>query len=246
MATTKMPTTTSHESRLQIFQPTRRPQRMTREFTNAWGRVRITGRLGQAHCDVLQAIRYCAQRHDETGDGRIKLLVDPAAVRRTARQMSGSTLRTIIDDLLGAVVQIIEPTELACTGHLIDHIDEARRKDNTPVTRENPLTGGERAMWRVDVGLAGMRLLEADFGLYYNPAPIAGLQHGISQAVTRHVLTHTQQPSGGWKLDGLIEAVAGGCDSTALRHRRRELRTDAAALAEMGIAIDGDRVRCVA
>jgi hypothetical protein len=55
-------------------------------------------------------------------------------------------------------------------------------------------------------------------------------------------LSHKSAPRGGWTLDGLIRAVAGQLDEYALRHRRRELRKDAAALPEIGIIIDGDRV----
>ncbi|GJA52577.1 hypothetical protein KAM347_43680 [Aeromonas caviae] len=38
-------------------------------------------------------------------------------------------------------------------------------------------------MWRVRLGMALVMLLERDLSLYYDPAPIARLQYGISQAV---------------------------------------------------------------
>ena len=68
----------------------------------------------------------------------------------------------------------------------------------------------------------------------------------ISQAVARHVLSHRTQPVGGWHIDTLIAAVTAGtvqAGSTAIRHRRREVLSDAPALLESGILIDGGRLR---
>jgi len=52
---------------------------------------------------------------------------------------------------------------------------------------------------------------------------------------------------GGWTLDGLILAVAGTLelDDQTMRNRRREARKSAAALADIGIVIEADRVRRV-
>ncbi|TSE34409.1 hypothetical protein Tchar_01384 [Tepidimonas charontis] len=74
--------------------------------------------------------------------------------------------------------------------------------------------------------------------------PITRLQHGISQAIARHVLTHKTEPSGGWTLDGLIRTVAGGdIRGQALWDKRREARADADGLAAAGVLLEDDRVR---
>ncbi len=244
----RAPTTTANQGRLRIFQSTRRPARVEEVFCTSWGKVRVKGKLGQQHADVSEALLFAGTAPKELVDGRISLLVDPAAVRRIARQESSSTFRAVLDDLMQGLVEIIEPRRLACLGHLIDHIDfRATGADGAFIMARNPL-GGERHLWRVDLGKALCRLLEADHLLYRDPAPVAALRHGISQAVARHVLSHKAEPCGGWTLDGLIQMVAGPIGRQSLRDRRRELcgpRGDAEALRHAGVLIDADRVRRV-
>jgi hypothetical protein len=194
---------------------------------------------------VLDAICFEREKKAELEDGRIKLLVDPAKVRRRACITSGTQFQAILKELEQAVIEIIEPAHLACSGHLIDHIDYATRSDGTRITRPDPLTGGERALWRVELGKALCTLIAGDIWLGYDPAPIARLELGIAQAIARHVLSHKNEPNGGWTLDGLIRAVAGELDDQSMRDRRREARKSAAALANVGILIEGDRVRRV-
>ena len=98
-------------------------------------------------------------------------------------------------------------------------------------------------MWRVRLGVALVMLLEHDLKLYYDPAPIARLQHGISQAVARHILSHKVEPTGGWFLDTVIVAVAGKVASKAMRDARFRLKEDAPELEALGLIVDGDRVR---
>ena len=98
-------------------------------------------------------------------------------------------------------------------------------------------------MWRVRLGMALVMLLERDLSLYYDPAPIARLQHGISQAVARHILSHKIKPLGGWYLDTAIMAVAGKSTSQAMRDARRRLKEDADELKSLGLVLDGNRIR---
>ena len=238
----KFPTATVHEHRLRLFQATRRPKRIEQEIVSAWGKVWIEGRLGQAHADLFEA--FCFEREDkaELEDGRIKILVDPYRARKRANIQSGDGQRKLCNDLQTTLIRIMEPKKYACTGHLVDHIDEACRKDGTAVTRYNPLSRGERPLWKIEIGKAFCKLVEADIWIGYDPARIAALETGIAQAVARHVLTHKTMPNGGWSLDGLIEAVAGELSSDSARNRRREIRADAARLRAAGVIIDGDRI----
>lgn len=244
-----LPTATAHEHRMQIFDATRRPGASSRPkeilIWSADGEIIShilrTGRLGQGHADVLDAIFFCAEKKGTLEDGRIKLLVDPARVRRIAG-IGGEQLLHLVRELEAVVLEIREPAELACMGHLIDHIDIARKADGSTIKRPNPL-GGERELWRVEVGKALCKLLAADIWKTYDPTHIARLPHGVSQAIARYALMHQHQPRGGWKLDTLIEVVAGELDDVAMRHRRREVREDKDLLAGAGVLLtDDDRI----
>lgn len=234
-----LPTASAREHRLQIFQPTRRPVFSRRTVETAWGRVSVAGRLGQVHADVLDAICHFAEARGELADGRVKVLVDPFAVRR-ACGLGGEQLHSALRDLVASTVEIHDPPELECLGHLIDHLDFARAPDGRPLTRPNPLGGGARPMWRVELGRAYCTLLSRDGWLRYDPSPIARLRHGISQSLARHVLSHRHAPRDGWHVDGLLAAC--GCAPAQLRDRRREIRRDAPGLERLGIRVAEGRV----
>lgn len=252
-----LPTTTAHQSRLRLFQATRRPVRGVWEIETAWGKVKISGRLGQTHADVLDAMLYTAEKVGLTPDGRIKLLVDFAKVRSIARQKSGKIIKTddktknrivyhssleyLVDDLMGAVVEVMEPKHLAEKGHIIDHIYMAVDSNGIPLKRPNPL-GGSRNLRTVIFGTTGTKFLKEDLGVKYNPSGISRLRHGGSQAVARIVLTHTDQPNGGWHLDTLIAHICGNITEQELWNRRREIKKDAVELSKIGIIINNDKV----
>lgn len=243
-------TATLSEHRLRIFDPTRRPKyRKKLRLESSWGIIEKTGKCGQVHADFVDAIFYCREKTAEMQDGRIKLLVDPAKVRRVAGISSGSQLNDLKTEIMEVVIKIIDPVKMACEGHIIDHIDIAKHEDGNGITRFNPLSRRkkdpgpiERELWRVEVGKALCKLLYHDLWLGYDPTPIAQLRHGISQAIARNILTHKNKPNGGWILDNLIRSVEENLSGTTLRDRRRDVRNDAEKLKEIGISIDGDRV----
>ncbi|HEQ1688469.1 TPA: ABC transporter ATPase [Pseudomonas aeruginosa] len=243
-----VPTSTALQARVMIYQPSQRPRERSGQWIDTgFGRCRVTGRLGQRHADIVESMLYVAERRREISDGGIELLIDPAKLRRmlSDHQYSHDRIKKLLTDLRAATVEIVTP-EMESTGDsiiggLIDHVRPS------PMTRRDPLTGGERHLWRVRLGVALVMLLERDLSLYYPPAPIARLQHGISQALARHVLTHRHDPAGGWHLDTLIRAVGGeAVNSMMLRNYRRRLKDDTAGLIEIGIEIDAtDRVKRV-
>ena len=235
-----VPTSTALQGRVMIYQPSQRPQERKGQWMDTvFGRCRVTGRLGQRHADIVESMLYVAERRRDVSDGGIELLVDPARLRRTLsdHQYSHDHILKLLTDLRAATVEIVTP-ELEqrgdrIIGGLIDHVSPS------PMTRRDPLSGGERNLWRVRLGVALVMLLERDLSLYYPPGPIARLQHGISQAVARHVLTHKHNPAGGWHLDKLIRAVCDkDTDGVKLRNLRRRLKDDADRLLEIGIEID--------
>ncbi|MDE2342625.1 MAG: ABC transporter ATPase [Betaproteobacteria bacterium] len=235
------PVSTVVQARVQLYQPTQRPTKRLGEWIQtAWGRCRVTGRLGQRHADLIEAFLWCAEKRRETDDGAFELLVDPARVRQTLSEARHSLerIRSWIAELRAVCVEIETPN-LSIVGGLIDHVELSS------MTRNNPLTGRARNLWRVRVNKAFANLLANDLPVRYDPAPIARLSNGISQALARHVLTHKTQPPGGWILDSLIVTVGGAeaNDNQAMRNRRREIRKDSHSLEELGIIVDHERVR---
>lgn len=241
------PTSTAWQARVILYQPSQRPKEVKGQWMEtSFGRCRVTGRLGQRHADIVETILYVAEQRREISDGGIELLVDPAKVRRTLSdaQYSYGRIQKLLLDLRVATVEIITP-ELEKSGDciiggLIDHVVPS------PMTRPDPLTGGERRLWRVRLGVALAMLLKKDLPFYYHPGPIARLQHGISQAVARHILTHRNNPLGGWYMDTLILAVCGeGTSNMTLRNYRRRLKEDSVQLLEIGIDLNGSRIKRV-
>lgn len=230
--------TTAHLSRLRIFQSTRRPICLDQKFETSWGSVRVKGKLGQGHQDVLEAILLSGLNPSKTDSGATKLLVDPARVRAYSRQRSGTTLIAILDELMAAVVEIIEPKSLACRGTLINSVVPACRADGTRVTRPNPF-GGDRCLWRVELGNVADRLIDHDLPTYRSAQTmqaIASLKHGITQSIVRLALSHRPNTNG-FGLDKMICAVSGLEAGKALRDRRREIKQDADRCRQMGILI---------
>ena len=239
------PTSTALQARVMLFQPSQRPiERQGEWLETSFGRCRVSGRLGQRHADVVESMMYVAEDRRDVSDGGIELLVDPAKVRRelSEDQYSYGRIQSLLTELRAATVEIITP-ELEATGDkiiggLIDHVVPS------PMTRSDPLTKGDRNLWRVRLGVALIMLLNRDLSLYYPPSPVARLQHGISQAVARHVLTHAQAPKGGWHVDTLVRAVYGQqATSKEMRNGRYRLKQDAEVLRDIGVEIEQDRVR---
>lgn len=237
-----VPTTTAIQSRVVVYQPTQRPKlRMGEWHQTAWGVCKVDGRLGQRHADLVEALFFTAEKKRTVDDGGMELLVDPAQVRKclSDSRYSFTQIEKLLVELRAATITIEMPAlDFPIVGGLIDHVIPSK------ITRPDPLTGKDRHMWRVRVGVALRILLDHDLHLYYDPAPIARLKYGISQAVVRHILSHKTEPRGGWYTDSVLQAVAGRTGTGQwIRDRRREIKADADEIAEMGIIMDGDRIR---
>jgi hypothetical protein len=210
----------------------------------------IRGRLGQGHADVLESMCFFAHKWRETADGRIELLVDKYKVRKASAGGSGGSgeqLDVIIDDLLDVSVELViqrgKGSALVIKGHLIDEVAQSQvliEKSGRFGTGEQ--RDGARAFMRVTFGRAIVAFLRDDLRVYYDPTSIAKMAHGVSQALARHILTHENQPNGGWILNKLLVAIGAGENSQTLANRRRELKRDALALSALGISIEEGRV----
>ena len=237
----QIPTSTAALARVMLYQASQRPRfRQSEWMETPHGRCRVTGRLGQRHADVVDTILYRAEDRRNVDDGGIELLVDPARLRTTLSETTYSfaQLEKLLVELRAATIVIETPQfNFPIIGGLIDHVIPSPKK------RHNPLTGGERSLWRVRLGVALVVLLKHDLRLYYDPGPIARLQHGMSQAVARHALSHKREPKGGWYLDTLINAVAAPASSQDMRNARHRLKADAEGLSKVGLLLDGNRIR---
>ena len=240
-----LPTSTAHQSRLQLYQPTRRPTAMIRTIDTVWGTAMVHGKIGQAHADVMEAIFSVASDFQVKNDGGMQILVDPYKVRVTAgggTPMGGDQLDKLITELMQVVIEMrIKSTGTKIKGHILDRAIESKVKADGGTAQK--FGGEDRKLWCVEIPKEFVSIFYADHGLYYDPKPIAALGTGIAQAIARHVATHTQQPRGGWSLDGLIRIVGAGETSTNIRNRRREVMKDLPGLEALGLTIEDGRVK---
>lgn len=237
-----VPTTTLSQARVQLFEASQRPSYRdgAQWVVTPWGKCKVTGRLGQRHADVLESLLFCSEARRQLADGGIEFLVDPARVRKTMSdsQYSYAQIEKLLVEIRAATITIhTEKFDFPIIGGLIDHVVPCSK------TRHDPLTGGERNMWKVRIGVALRMLLENDLSLYYDPAPIARLQHGITQAVARHIMTHKASPTTGWHIDSVIRAVLDNPTGQALRKARLRLSEEVEALKKMGIDLDVEAKR---
>lgn len=239
-----LPTSTIHQSRLQLSQPTRRPKAITRSIETPWGHGTVSGKYGQAHVDFVEAIFRNAEKKRRDDEGGIEIIVDPYKVRMTAggdKKISWQQMQVLKIEVMQVVIDLRgNAFNKPITGHIIDQITESKIK--APSSMERMGGTNERWLWYVKLGPAFVRFVDEDLRLYYDPTPIAALNTGIAQAVARHVATHKHQPNGGWKLDELIKAVGAGANSKSMWERRNELKEDAEGLRVIGLIVEGDRL----
>lgn len=243
-----LPTTSACVSRLQFAQPTRRPKHLKRTIETAFGRATVDGKIGQGHIDVLEAIFYeAADKKIVEESGCLQILVDPYKVRVTAgggTELGGDQLNNLIRDLRRVLIDLeISGSGTKIYGNLISEIEESKVVAKTRGGGFKKNDGNERKMWKVTIGRAYTKLVAEDYKLHYDPRPVAALNKGISQALARHVLTHSHTPRGGWLLDTLLSAVGVDCEASGVRNRRREIGEDAVGLKNLGIFVDAGRVK---
>ncbi|WP_022948652.1 hypothetical protein [Methylohalobius crimeensis] len=236
-----LPTTTVHQHRCRIFQASKRPTNQIKEIKTSWGKVKVKGRLGQVHATLIETIMNNAINKKEV-DGCIYLLIDFYTIRRKLtdkkNHYSYETIHKLLDDIMTTLLDVTIPNRRISRvkGHLIDEVCESNK------LKFNPF-GGERKLWVVKIGRVGRAFLRDDIPLYYDVESINQTKHGISQAVARHVLSHSKTPAGGWRIDTLIIAASGDLSAREMRKARWQIRSDAKELREIGIEVDDDRIK---
>jgi hypothetical protein len=238
-----LPVSTVHQARLQMYQATTRPKMITETFNTKWGTVKVTGKIGQVHAGLMEALITSADRIRELDSGRIQLLVDPYKVRILTyggKQGSYERVWAMLHDLMGVVIEFDVPgRNLRALGHILDSVEESPFM----VLKRNPLTGEQRPMWRVTIADAFVKIMGMDLALHYDPKPIAKLTTGIAQAVARHVATHRSAPNGGWHIDGIIQAAGGGRTVKQLQNQRADLKNDQEGLKALGLTVEDGRLK---
>lgn len=229
-------TTTVTPARVMMFQASQKPRYMDNvKFATPWGECTVKGRLGQRHADFVEALMYCAEDRADIEDGTIRLLVDPYKVRTTmSDRYSHQQLKVLATEVMEAVIEL-STVDGFTLGHIVDEIEE------TKMTRDIPDgTGRKRHLWNVKLGRVFYTLLQKDIKLYYEPKPIAMLSSGVSQAIVRHILTHKNEPNGGWKIDDMIRRVCGEVDNAKMRKSRYLVKQDATLFQSCGVDFDGE------
>ncbi len=164
------------------------------------------------------------------------VVVDPHIIRRAMgggeykRKYSASSIKNFEIDLLRAIIKIETPQH-KIAGHIIDKIveSEVRRNDRRAWADEE-----SRALQRWIFSEEWTALVQSDIPRYYDPRPLCKIENGSVAAIARHVLTHQNQPNGGWKLAELMKAAGVKRQASKVL---REVKENEGLLAEVGIGI---------
>jgi len=233
-----IPIATVHENRYCIFQPTDRPQEKTVVLQVKNGTIKVTGKLGQAHKDILEFIKSNHIKFGYTQDGRLAFLIDLYQLRKALGKKSlynYETLNRLFKDLLKTTIEF-DTESFKITGSFLTLITESK------VEVKHSKLGTVRKLTRIEFSKLGTEIIEKDIKLFYDPTPIIKLQHGVSKALVRYVLSHRNQPNGGWKLNALLETILGNVSSETIRNAKRFLKKDAKQLRKCGVIILNNRV----
>jgi len=241
----KLPTATALQSRLNIFQSTRRPQhlKMTLKQTK-FGSSVVNGRLGQSHADLLDCVMFFREDF-KIIERRLHVAVDPYRIRKSMGGgksiYSASGRDGLVTDLKNAEL-ITENSRFEITGRILEKTMKSRFKKEDKRKWGNY---GERALEVWVLSVEWTELIKNDIGRFYNPLPLCLMKEGAVAALARHVLTHQHMPGGGWKLDGLMMAVG---VERRFDKVRKEMLDNSELLGQMGITFDfnSGRVKMVA
>lgn len=232
----ELPTTTACQSRLCLFQPSIKPEPIKSEFETSWGKVKIDGKLGQKHQSVIEAILASQLEKVDLADGKMKVLVDPYAIKKLAKLSNNEQLDAILNDIMKTVL-IVKPNSFKkeFRGHFINDVVVNPLNDDGEIiyadrkNRSNLKKGvisKDRALWEVYLGLPLIELLKSDIPFYRSPEKISQLKYGAAQAVVRFCETHNfKLPNGGYTLDFLLTVICGNnAKPEVLRKKKYELK----------------------
>ncbi len=256
-----LPTSTAHMYRFPVFQATRKPVYIdvSPRIETPWGWLILErSRMGQPHADVLESTMYNKEQHqflrDKKGD-RLQILIDPARLRRSIKKATHESLWSCLKDMKSALIDMYVNAHKK--GYLCSIIDEVERSDHsraendprTAAMRTANDDGLGRRFWIVTFSRQWTSFLRGDIATFGDPSDVIALKSGITQAIVRHVMTHKDEPNGGWIVDNLIAAVSGvdAAGNTAgninIRKQRHKLICDRVGLLKCGFVVDGRRLK---
>ncbi|MHB8258586.1 MAG: hypothetical protein ACYDHY_17175 [Acidiferrobacterales bacterium] len=258
-----LPTAPALAARLRVFQPTRQPVELSGEWIETkWGksggRCRVIGALGQRHADVLDLMMYTRLDSERTQSGRLRLLIDPYALRRAMasgkRRARRSTKRGRDATPAYSYSQLIELVrEIMAATFEYESADGARggdakiieKREWSKISATDPLNPGrERRLWRITLSAEWAALLD-EKGAWYDPRPVAHIHHGVAQAAARLLLTHdaSKWPGAGLRIETVLDWLGVPAAGQQRRDARRRLAESAPDLAPIGLIIENGYVR---
>ena len=223
----------THATRLQIFQPTRRPMLAVREVSTPWGWARVAGRLGQTHLGLLEIIYSVATERLMVAD-LLSVVVDPAALRRETG-LNRREIDRLLSDLMDARVAAkiaarqIDVEESGLVSRVVRDAGPAAR-------RPGAINAGRASLWRIDFGLVWTELLASDL-VTFTPPQVHLMSYGVSQAVARFCIGHQHVNE---HIGALLQRLGATRRTDKLT---AELTEDADLLQQVGIEIIGGIVR---
>ncbi len=240
---------TVSQARLELFEPTLKLPKdiiVTRSSENAWGKITVSGRLCQAHQNLLEMSINSATRTRLSGDGRLVLLIDPSKLSRelspTKSRYSYGAMREQFSDIENAKLTI-ENKDLV-SARILDMFTEknAGRVVAVPM-RGTGIVMVDKIWWIATFSSAWTCFLHNDLPTRYRGQikNIIKLRHGASQALSRLMLAHSGEAS--ITMEKALDALG------VTRRRDKVLRewlSDADQLATMGIILTHTLIKIMA
>lgn len=243
--------------RVGVFQPTRRPEYREVICETKWGSFQVKGRLGQAHEDLLEtAIKFARERViDDTGC--LGLLVDLTQIRKVLSKggdrVSATHVEKLLEEMRAASVvssrSIVGADTLTTkTSHsgIISEFETSKitksGKDGVSSkitsTTFRAKSDDNLYFYKIKLSKNWTDLMIDNLTTDYRGKllEILELRKGISQAISRLMLTH--KPGARYSLEEAFKIVG----AEGHYDRVRELKEDMPKMAEIGVKFEGKDV----
>lgn len=226
--------------RLQIFQPTRLPVMLTGEWIETtWGKIRVKGKIGQKHLNLLEIIlkNYLEVFHEQSG--RCFLLVDPYIIRKKMSKNNDlscyKTTQKLIEDLRKTDIEwILKDGNSGGIDSILGAFQWANEKYDKKNIHGKNFNGSEkRHLWKITINSVYMKLLNI-LPLNYDPEKILKLQYSSTQALVRFMLSHKKGAK--YELSKVLSFI--GFEEKQISKAIFNIKKDIPYLNEFGIVIE--------
>jgi len=233
--------TTESLNRLPVFEPTRMATYKKRVFEGKNGKLIVEGHLGQVHKNLLETILFKQETYsfsEYEGKKLLQVRYDEYKVEKYLSKKSRYSQKgyqRLIEDMKQSYIEL-ETNKIKVKGTLI------LEKNASKITRMSRILPNrirkEIPYAVITFGSVLTELFEKDAHLKYDPKPIIGLRHGISQALVRFLLTNKNHPQEGYNLKALLERLEGQIENKRWWRIIEYLKKDAETLEKLGIVIN--------